>query len=538
MLDHTSAPNKPAAMDPGSPSGAAVAAPKSKGAQPSATSIHAKSDEKLSKTDAVTDTTKVAQDVFVEAASDQVATLDGKPAVAAKTPADPDIVPASDVAAPQPADGTGLVNTLVVAIADLTGETVVSDKPKQTDDCPKSEKMDGDAKQAAPDGADDSAPATVAAVAPVTAVAVVTPVVDAVPVPAAADAMPAGNATPAAASQQLVAASAVIAADPSMQAGANAAASMTTAVASTVTPTDFGDDKVKKAIDEAKPQLAEATADPLPAVKAQGSDAPQPAAAKGAVPQAQSAHPHVHTSQSQAAQAQPSTATPNTDSNASEGNGQANPQANAQNTAANAATAAHNATDVIVRPVPSQHEVPQHDAAPINKSTDALPPALLLQTAAPAAAVAADRATPAPAPAVALPVTGIAVEIASKALAGKHSFDIRLDPPELGRIHVRLDVDRNGEISSLVTADRSDTLDLLRRDAPALERALQDAGLKTANNGLQFSLRDHGFGRNDQPMPRTDSARVIVSDESLAAETITPAYRAFSGVRAGVDIRV
>jgi hypothetical protein len=86
--------------------------------------------------------------------------------------------------------------------------------------------------------------------------------------------------------------------------------------------------------------------------------------------------------------------------------------------------------------------------------------------------------------------------------------------------------------------DRQDTLDLLRRDAPTLERALQDAGLKTANNGLQFSLRDHGFGRNDQPVPVHDSARLVVSDDSLNAETMPPTYRVFAGSRAGLDIRV
>jgi chemotaxis protein MotD len=167
-------------------------------------------------------------------------------------------------------------------------------------------------------------------------------------------------------------------------------------------------------------------------------------------------------------------------------------------------------------------------------------PTLLMQNHA--AAPAADQATPAPAPAttaqaVALPVQGIAVEIAGKAMAGKNRFEIRLDPPELGKIHVRLDVDHKGEVTSIITADRSETFDLLRRDAQALERALQDAGIKTANNGLQFSLRDHGAGRHDQPA-LADSARVIVRDGNLDTEIIAPIYRPFSGNRAGVDIRV
>ena len=67
--------------------------------------------------------------------------------------------------------------------------------------------------------------------------------------------------------------------------------------------------------------------------------------------------------------------------------------------------------------------------------------------------------------------------------------------PARGRIDVRLDVDRNGNVTSRLIVERADTLDLLRRDAAGLERALQDAGLKTADNGLQFSLRDQSLNQ-------------------------------------------
>jgi flagellar hook-length control protein FliK len=58
---------------------------------------------------------------------------------------------------------------------------------------------------------------------------------------------------------------------------------------------------------------------------------------------------------------------------------------------------------------------------------------------------------------------------------GKNRFEIRLDPPELGRIEIRIDVDHDGNVTSRLTVDRADTYDLLRRDAAGLERALQDA---------------------------------------------------------------
>ena len=41
----------------------------------------------------------------------------------------------------------------------------------------------------------------------------------------------------------------------------------------------------------------------------------------------------------------------------------------------------------------------------------------------------------------AVPLSGLAVEIAASAKNGKSSFEIRLDPADLGRIDVRINVD-------------------------------------------------------------------------------------------------
>jgi flagellar hook-length control protein FliK len=139
--------------------------------------------------------------------------------------------------------------------------------------------------------------------------------------------------------------------------------------------------------------------------------------------------------------------------------------------------------------------------------------------------------------AAAIPVAGLAIEIAGKALAGKNRFEIRLDPPELGRIEVRLDVDRDGNVTSRLTVERAETYDLLRRDAAGLERALQDAGLKTTENGLQFSLRDQSL--NQQPANRnSDAAQLVVQDETQPIDVIPQNYSRPAGAGGGLDIRV
>ena len=159
---------------------------------------------------------------------------------------------------------------------------------------------------------------------------------------------------------------------------------------------------------------------------------------------------------------------------------------------------------------------------------------------APVAAHTALATSPAgqAAPAVAVPLAGLAIEIAAKAQSGKNRFEIRLDPPELGRIHVRLDFDHDGNVTSWLIVDRPETLDLLRRDAPNLEHAFQQAGLKTSDNGLQFSLRDQSFSGRDNGGQSQPMARLVVPEDKLVAVELQRNHIRFAGLGGGVDIRV
>jgi flagellar hook-length control protein FliK len=156
-----------------------------------------------------------------------------------------------------------------------------------------------------------------------------------------------------------------------------------------------------------------------------------------------------------------------------------------------------------------------------------------------AAAAAAAGAAPTPMPSTnSVPVPGLAVEIAAQALAGKNRFEIRLDPPELGRIDVRLDIDRDGNVSSRLVVERVETLDMLRRDAPQLERALQQAGLKTSDNALEFSLRHQTPHRHaDESLPNAE--RLIAADDNAALiDAAQHHYGRRLGLGGGIDIRV
>jgi chemotaxis protein MotD len=139
-----------------------------------------------------------------------------------------------------------------------------------------------------------------------------------------------------------------------------------------------------------------------------------------------------------------------------------------------------------------------------------------------------------------VPVAGLAVAIAARSQGGTNQFDIRLDPPELGRIEVRLGVDGNGQVTSHVTADRPDTLQLLQSQQPQLERALEQAGLKTAENGMQFSLRDQSFAsqQNNGGAPQQNTAQqLVIPDSDMTPIDTTQIYSRLSR-GTGVDIRV
>ncbi len=105
---------------------------------------------------------------------------------------------------------------------------------------------------------------------------------------------------------------------------------------------------------------------------------------------------------------------------------------------------------------------------------------------------------------------------------------------------MRLGVDSSGQVTTHVTVDRADTLQLLQSQQPQLERALEQSGLRTADNGLQFTLRDQSFtGQNgtgnggNQQTP----TQLVIPDADLAPVDTAQIYSRWN-LGSGLDIRV
>jgi hypothetical protein len=201
-------------------------------------------------------------------------------------------------------------------------------------------------------------------------------------------------------------------------------------------------------------------------------------------------------------------------------------------------------TPAVVETAPSANQHRAEFPLPSEPPPRAAEPTSTLTPAPLPSAAPGPAATPAPplgnavTPAAPVPIAGLAVEIAARAQSGKNHFKIRLDPPELGRIDVRLDVDRDGNVTSRLVVERTETLDLLRRDAPNLERAFQQAGLKTSDNSLQFSLRDQSSSGRDNAGQAPTMARIVVDDDGIAPVETSRNYARLGGLGSGVDIRV
>jgi flagellar hook-length control protein FliK len=145
-----------------------------------------------------------------------------------------------------------------------------------------------------------------------------------------------------------------------------------------------------------------------------------------------------------------------------------------------------------------------------------------------------------------LPLNSLAVHIAQQAQAGAKRFDIRLDPPELGRLDIRLDVARDGRTTTHLVVERAETLDLLQRDARSLERALQNAGLDTSKDGLTFSLKDQqssgsgnrqSDGNNFDKVAGQDNGAEARDDDSALSGDLETQYQNYIASDR-VDIRI
>lgn len=137
----------------------------------------------------------------------------------------------------------------------------------------------------------------------------------------------------------------------------------------------------------------------------------------------------------------------------------------------------------------------------------------------------------------------VAGAIARNLQDGHTRFQMRFDPPELGRVDVNMKMAADGSVQAHLIVERPETLDMFMRDQRSLERALEAAGLNTDSESLQFSLKQEGeqgfaSSQGDEggfPEGRGDNEEAA-SAEDAATEQVTQIYLANN--TSGLDIRI
>ncbi len=162
---------------------------------------------------------------------------------------------------------------------------------------------------------------------------------------------------------------------------------------------------------------------------------------------------------------------------------------------------------------------------------------------APPANTAPPRALPAAYQPVANPINmgQIAFEMVRQVHQGNSRFTLRLDPPELGRVDVRMQIDQTGIVNARLTVERAETLDLFQRDQRSLERALAQAGLDSSKTNLEFSLRQNPFANmsGDQRSPQqhfAQSSRFMASEP--APQPSVPAIALYRGTASAGGVNI
>jgi flagellar hook-length control protein FliK len=90
----------------------------------------------------------------------------------------------------------------------------------------------------------------------------------------------------------------------------------------------------------------------------------------------------------------------------------------------------------------------------------------------------------------------VAVQLQMNAQAKTDTMTLQLSPSDLGRLDIKLKFDRDGGVRAHLSADKPETLALLRQDATHLQRALQQAGFDIDDNTLSFDLRHQSHQQN------------------------------------------
>lgn len=116
-------------------------------------------------------------------------------------------------------------------------------------------------------------------------------------------------------------------------------------------------------------------------------------------------------------------------------------------------------------------------------------------------------------------ITKFAARLASRVANGSSKFEMRIDPPQMGRIEVKLELTSDNRVQAVLTADRPEVLQDLQKGADSLRRALIQEGFDLDSNDLEFQLNQNADGSDPQGENQPDLATSRIL-ENMISETL------------------
>lgn len=86
-------------------------------------------------------------------------------------------------------------------------------------------------------------------------------------------------------------------------------------------------------------------------------------------------------------------------------------------------------------------------------------------------------------------VEQVKVNITKSAVKGVDKIEIQLKPEDLGHVHVKMQISKDGKLQAEIIASRQETLDILQKEADTLQKAFNEAGFDTDGGSFSFSFR-------------------------------------------------
>ena len=110
----------------------------------------------------------------------------------------------------------------------------------------------------------------------------------------------------------------------------------------------------------------------------------------------------------------------------------------------------------------------------------------------------------------------VAAAIRTERTPGGGGIEVRLDPPELGRVRIHFSMERGDAVVATVSADRPETLDIMRRHAGDLIEELREAGFASVELDFSQMSEQEQNDADGSPESVTEAKSDIAPDDDTA----------------------